>query len=478
MLLTGAVVFHIPGKLLGLQLAVPAVVAVCQLGAAGAQLALGHAQAANVQLHPLGQVAGAGAIAAFKGIEHLAPGINVQRGQAHHGGHGGGCIGAGRWHLNIAAQGNRAPLGLAIAAQLVAQLPAPLHHDVELAGAAPLGGGAHHQGQALGAVFVQRGGQLQGQPLQVAAHQHFRGPAACGHVHLVGAAALGVVGQLAHQGQWGLGLQAGCARQPLGLHFHAGLGVAHAAADAHAAAQGLGLHLVQGKAGVRKINAPLGLAQHRGVGREANLVALQLQLTLHLAFFNLGNGQLQLQLQLGQALGLGLGQGPAGQLLNGCALHGLQQGRQGGGVFGLHLHDGVVEVGNIGLNVCQLQRGNRPFGPGKAGAGIAHLHASPFKNQPSRQFLQNRPGRLAGWAQAAGHIVVGGIGNLRGNVKAPAMGGVTERHVPQVPLHGKAHIAAAPGQHAVAHVVAGAGGDFQGQVAVDAGAVGAAQLPA
>ena len=178
----------------------------------------------------------------------------------------------------------------------VAQLGSSLQQHLQLGALGILRGVAHQQRQGAVGRFVQRGGQLQRQPLQVGAHQHLRRFALGGDLHLVSAAALGVPGQLAHHGQRGLACQGLGAGLALGLDAHALLRIGHATTELHRPAQTLAPHPLQRKTAFIKANAPLQLAEQRGVGTQLQLVAAPLQLPLHLAALQRSDGQFQLQL--------------------------------------------------------------------------------------------------------------------------------------------------------------------------------------
>ena len=427
--------------------------------------------------------------------EHIVPRIHVQLALVDVGGHAlgrhGGELAIAQAHTDGATQ--HAGLGAAQVAHIGGRTERPqVERDLVpqrwgIAAVAVVVRQAHQrfarhlvveaQGQAAVRSLAQRGRQGQGQALQAGVHLQLRHPASKRQGQCVRCAAGGPPRQLRQHAQLRGLLQPLGRGGALGTDLHRRLGGrgigrqrAHAAFQPHGPAQRLGLHIGQRKPGLAELHGAPHAGERRGVGGDAQFVTRQRDAALHLGFVDVADGQAQPQLEVGVARAAGLLQRIARHTAQRRGGHEREQLGQRAARIGTHADHGVRQVWNARLDFGQAQA----LAARKAAAGAAHLHGRAFKNQLAAQIGQRRPGQGACGLQRGGHVGVGDVLDARRNAEL-ALLGVIEGQVVQVPFDPELHIAGAASDHRIAHVVAGFGGNRQGQVAVHACAVSAVQ---
>ncbi len=160
-----------------------------------------------------------------------------------------------------------------------------------------------------------------------------------------------------------------------------------------------------------------------------------------------------------------------GELRHRRVAHNVQRRRQRAASLGLHHHVGVLEVGDVGLDVVEAPA-RMTLHPRRA---TAHAHAGALEDQLTRERFQRRPARLPRRLQALGHILHLHPAHRPRDAEGAALARQVEGQLVQLALHAHRHVAAIALADGVAHVLAGLDRQAERQVAVHARGVGAAE---
>ena len=322
---------------------------------------------------------------------------------------------------------------------------------------------------------MQRRGQVQREAGHGAADLHLRLAVLHGVAHAELGLPAGARQQRPGRGQHAFRLQAAGGGVARGVNHRAAGATGHglgATRQADWAAHGLRAGLVQRETLLGEANAALRLLQQRHVLAQLDVVAPQAHFAFHAALVHAGNRQVQAQFQADFVVGLHAVQRAVQPGGHGRCAHKAQAVFGRAFAAGLHAHFGVRQVGNVGVDVRELQA----WKAARAATGLAHAHAVALELQAAGQVFQHRPVGLVGVLQVARHVAQLHLLHRRNDAEG-ALLAIGKGEVVQVALDGHGHLPRLTSQHRLFHVVTRLVAHAQRQVAVHAGAVGAAQLP-
>ena len=319
--------------------------------------------------------------------------------------------------------------------------------------------------------LAQRLGQIQRQPLQAAVKLPTQS-ALCRIEQQGIAAAAGGMGQgLAHAFELGGLAQAFGAELPVHAKLALGWPILKIKPplQLHLTAQGLGLHIGQGKTGFAERQSAPGFAQTRHLRHQLQLIARQNHRALHFAAGHLFQGQCEFEAQLGRANGLRFRQdliGPVGHRGLGHHPQHLVQTAFDGAAG---RHHRVVKVGQAHLHRRRHQgRTGWHSGSSRRAHQLrrvgTHHQALPLEIQLRVDLAQQRPLPNGRPCQRGGHQIHGTVFDLGLHLEQTAPV-VLEGEVVQTALQLKLRLGDAAGRQAVFHILAGVCRQALGQIA-------------